>query len=342
MGVLRGFGLALAAMGTAAGGWAQDVTAYSCRFVQVPVRDAVRLNTGICEPRRSQEPLPFLLTRTPYGIAGDTVVRPDYRFLAQDGYIFVFQDIRGRYGSEGQFVMQRPPRPAGDTTGVDESTGTYDTVAWLLQNVPRNNGRVGVLGVSYPGFLATMAGLDPHPAVKAVSPQAPMTDAWMGDDFFHQGAFRLSYGFEYAGSMELSSDSPLSGELPIDTWDTYDWYYRLGPLANVDRKYFHGKVPTWKAFAAHPSYDSFWQTRAVQRRLRMPLVPTLTVGGWWDQEDRFGPLATYRALEQRDSSQQNFLVMGPWNHGGWRRPANLMPVVDPGTDEAYLRDVEAP
>jgi hypothetical protein len=167
-----------------------------------------------------------------------------------------------------------------------------------------------------------------------------MTDTWMGDDFFHQGAFRLSYGFEYAGAMELSNDQ--SVPLPIGSWDTYDWYLELGPLTNVDAKYFHGKVPTWDAFADHPAYDAYWKTRAVQRVLRPPAVATLTVGGWWDQEDRYGPLATYQALERRDSANRNFLVMGPWNHGGWRRPLNRMPVVDPGTYEAYLRDVEAP
>ena len=316
--------------------------AYRCRFVPVPVRDGVHLNTSVCQPDGPQGPLPFLLTRTPYGIEGDTVVPESYRFFAADGYIFVSQDIRGRYKSEGQFVMNRPLHDPGDPEGVDESTDTYDTVEWLLANVPGNNGRVGVLGVSYPGFLATMAGINPHPAVKAISPQAPMTDTWMGDDFFHQGAFRLSYGFEYAGSMELSTDSPLSGDLGIDSWDTYDWYTRLGSLANVDRMYFHGKVPTWQAFVAHPAYDRFWQQRAVQRILNAPQVPTLTVGGWWDQEDRYGPLATYAALERGDSGRRNFLVMGPWNHGGWRRPANLMRIVDPGTYEAYLRDVEAP
>ncbi|MGH7499386.1 MAG: CocE/NonD family hydrolase, partial [Gemmatimonadales bacterium] len=215
-----------------------------------------------------------------------------------------------------------------------------DTVDWLVRNVSGNNGRVGVLGVSYPGFLATMAGIHPHPAVKAISPQAPMTDTWMGDDFFHQGAFRLSYGFEYTGSLELSSD--MSVPLPIGTWDTYDWYRALGPLANVDAKYYHGKVPTWGAFVAHPAYDAHWQARAVQRGLTAPAVPTLVVGGWWDQEDRYGPLATYEALERGDSAGRNFLVMGPWNHGGWRRQARKIPVVDPGTSDGYLRDVEAP
>jgi putative CocE/NonD family hydrolase len=313
--------------------------AYQCRFVKIPARDGVRLNTSVCQPDGTHAPLPFLLTRTPYGIGGDTVVPDSYRFLAADGYIFVSQDIRGRYGSEGRFIMQRPLHDPADPKGVDESTDTYDTVEWLLRNVPNNNGRAGVLGVSYPGFLATMAGINPHPAVKAISPQAPMTDTWLGDDFFHQGAFRLSYGFEYAGGMELSSD--MSVPVPIGSWDTYDWYLRLGPLSNVEAKYFRGKVPTWQAFVAHPTYDRFWQMRAVQRVLKAPVVPTLTVGGWWDQEDRYGPLATYRALERGDTSRRNFLVMGPWNHGGWRRTDRRMPVVDPGTSDGYLRDVEA-
>jgi uncharacterized protein len=313
---------------------------YSCRFVKIPMRDGIHLNTSVCQPPAPHDSLPFLLTRTPYGIAGDTVVPASYRFLAADGYIFVSQDIRGRYGSEGRFIMNHPLHNPADPKGVDESTDTYDTVEWLLQNVPANNGRAGVLGVSYPGFLATMAGIHHHPAVKAISPQAPMTDTWMGDDFFHQGAFRLSYGFEYAGAMELSTDQ--SVPVPIGSWDTYDWYLRLGPLGNVDAQYFHGKVPTWEAFVAHPTYDEHWKARAVQRVLRSPEVATLTVGGWWDQEDRYGPLATYAALERGDSAHRNFLVMGPWNHGGWRSPSRQMPVVDPGTQDVYLREVEAP
>jgi putative CocE/NonD family hydrolase len=319
---------------------ALNLAEYRCRFVKIAVRDGVRLNTSVCEPSGSHQPLPFLITRTPYGIAGDTTVGNDYRFLAADGYIFVYQDIRGRYDSEGQFVMNHPLRDPADPKGVDETTDTYDTVEWLLHNVPQNNGRAGVLGVSYPGWLATMAGINPHPAVKAVSPQAPMTDAWMGDDFFHQGAFRLSYGFEYAGSMELSTDQ--SVPLPIGAWDTYEWYLNLGPLRAVDSAYFHGKVPTWHAFATHPSYDEYWRKRATQRSLRAPQVATLVVGGWWDQEDRYGPLATYRALERGDTAHRNFLVMGPWNHGGWRREERRMAVVDPGTADGYLRDVEAP
>jgi putative CocE/NonD family hydrolase len=319
-----------------------SVSSYRCHYVEVPVRDGVHLHTSICAPASTPDKLPILLTRTPYGIGRDTVVSDDYRFFAADGYIFVSQDIRGRYGSEGQWVMNRPLHDPADSSGVDEATDTYDTIEWLLKNVPDNNGRVGALGVSYPGFLATMAGINPHPAVKAISPQAPMTDTWMGDDFFHQGAFRLSYGFEYTADLELSKDE--SVPLPIGTWDTYDWYrQQLGPLGGVDAKFFHGRNHTWASFVAHPTYDAYWQARAVQRRLSAPTVPTLTVGGWWDQEDRYGPLATYRALERGDTGNRNALVMGPWNHGGWRRgEPRRMPVVDPGTSEGYLRDVEAP
>jgi uncharacterized protein len=313
---------------------------FACRFVKIPMRDGVRLNTSICEPRGTHPVLPILITRTPYGIAADTVVGTSYRYLVADGYVFVYQDIRGRFGSEGQFLMNRPLHSPADAKGTDESTDTYDTVEWLIHHVANNNGRVGVLGVSYPGFLATEAGINPHPAVKAISPQAPMTDTWMGDDFFHQGAFRLSYGFEYAGDMELSKNQ--SVPLPIGSWDTYDWYLALGPLSNVDTKYFHHAVPTWDAFVAHPTYDAYWQTRAIERVLKAPTVPTLIVGGWWDQEDRFGPLATFKALAPGDTKHYAFLVMGPWNHGGWRNPASAMGVVDPGTSEGYLRAVEAP
>jgi uncharacterized protein len=320
---------------------ALSTSSYSCRFVEVPVRDGVHLHTSICAPSSTQQDLPILITRTPYGIGGDTVVGNDYRFLAADGYIFVSQDIRGRYGSEGEWRMNGPLHDPADSAGVDESTDTYDTVEWLLKNVPHNNGRVGALGVSYPGFLATMAGINPHPAMKAVSPQAPMTDTWMGDDFFHQGAFRQSYGFEYTADLELSKDE--SVPVPIGVWDTYDWYLRLGSLAGVDAKFFQGRNHTWSSFVAHPTYDAYWQARAVQRALQAPAVPTLTVGGWWDQEDRYGPLATYRALERGDTGHRNWLVMGPWNHGGWRRgEPRRMAVVDPGTSEEYLRDVEAP
>jgi putative CocE/NonD family hydrolase len=320
----------------------QDSVTHSCRLVMVPMRDGVRLNTRVCEALRAPGPLPILMNRTPYSVP-DVQPRADYYMskYAADGYHFVWQDIRGRFKSEGKFVMNVPlasVRGSGATT--DEATDAYDTIAWLVKNVGNNNGRVGVFGVSYDGFLSTMAGVNAHPALKAISPQAPMTDTWMGDDFFHQGAFRLSYGFEYAGDMELSNNQ--SAQLPIGSYDTYDWYLKLGPLANVEAKYFKGKVPTWTAFTLHPAYDAYWKARAVQSHLAKPTVPTLTVGGWWDQEDRFGPLATYKALEKADAGNNNFLVMGPWNHGGWRLPNRKMAVVDPGTSDEFVRQIEAP
>jgi putative CocE/NonD family hydrolase len=290
------------------------VPGYSGRREMVPMRDGVRLHTLIYAPKGHTDALPLLLLRTPYGIDGAAprYFRSYFKELASDRYIFVLQDIRGRYRSEGRFIMNRPLDPGG----VDESSDAYDTIEWLLGNVPSNNGRVGVLGISYPGWLAAMAGINPHPAVKAISPQAPMTDTWMGDDFFHQGAFRLSYGFEYSADLELSRDG--SVPLPIDRYDTFDWYVAAGPLANLTRL-LDERVPTWINFTRHPAYDAFWKARALPTYLTRLTVPTLTVGGWWDQEDLYGPLTTYAALERLDTLGINHLVMGPWNHGGWGR-----------------------
>lgn len=322
--------------------WDRDTTPppeYSETRARIPMRDGIKLHTLIYHPAHDTTTLPIIMMRTPYGIDGRfaRMVQNYFRELARERYIFVLQDIRGRYQSEGQFVMQRPLDPAG----VDESSDTYDTVEWLVRTLPRNNGKVGVLGISYPGWLAAMAGVNAHPAVKAVSPQAPMTDTWMGDDFFHQGAFRLSYGFEYAADMELSNDG--SVPLPITRYDTYDWYLAQGPLATLTAL-LGGKVPTWTAYRTHPTYDAFWQQRALTGYLTKLTVPTLTVGGWWDQEDLFGPLATYRALEKLDTAGINYLVMGPWNHGGWQRAGDSLGKIDfeqPTGD--YFRDqVQAP
>jgi putative CocE/NonD family hydrolase len=269
-------------------------------------------------PRGVQGPLPFLLLRTPYGIQG----RPERLFpsyledLAKEGYIFVFQDVRGRYRSEGTFVMLRTPRDKADAKAIDESTDTQDTITWLLKHVPGHNGRVGMLGISYDGWLTVMALLDPHPALKAVSPQASPADMFLGDDFHHNGAFRLSYGFEYVAMMETSKTN---FRFQFDRHDTFDWYLRLGPLANVNRKYFHRKLPTWNDFVAHPNYDPFWRKQALAPYLTNVTVPTLNVAGWFDQEDFYGPLKIYELLEKHDSKKQNFLVVGPWNHGGWSK-----------------------
>ncbi|HEY4977756.1 MAG TPA: CocE/NonD family hydrolase, partial [Candidatus Acidoferrum sp.] len=237
-----------------------------------------------------------------------------YSELWPDGYIFVVQDIRGRYGSEGKFEMNRPVHEASDAKGVDESTDTYDTIEWLVKNVPNNSGRAGIAGISYGGFLAAMALVNPHPALKAVSEQACMGDAWLGDDFFHNGAFRLSYGFEYSALMETSNENY---SFSFDRFNLYDWYLRLGVLSNVNTKYFHGKIPTWNNFVTHPAYDEFWKKHAIASALSQTTVPNLNVAGWWDQEDFFGPMATYANLEKVDAKHLNYLVVGPWNHGGW-------------------------
>jgi len=309
----------------------------------IPARDGVKLNTAIFAPRTGKGPWPFLLLRTPYGI--DNVpdrFREYFWDLAEDGYLFVLQDIRGRYKSEGRFVMMRNPRDPKDPKAIDESTDTYDTLDWLLKNVPNNNGRAGMLGISYPGWLTVMGMLDPHPALKAVSPQASPADMYLGDDFHHNGAFRLSYGFEYVAMMETSN---VNFSFPFDRLDTYEWYLKLGPLGRVNEKYFHDKRPTWNDFVAHPNYDDFWKKQALAPHLQRVTVPTLNVAGWWDQEDFYGPLEIYKRLEKHDTDNRNFLVVGPWNHGGWARGdgASLGRIkFDSATGKYFRSKVQAP
>lgn len=284
------------------------------RSEMITMRDGVKLNTLICTPKDQKEPLPIILQRTPYGCDGHSPMSSYTRDLALDGYIFVYQDIRGRFKSEGTFDMVRAPRDKTNPQAIDESSDTYDTIDWLIKNIPSNTGKVGILGISYDGWLATMALMDPHPALAAASPQAPVADMFMGDDFHHNGAFRLSYGFEYVTMME--TDKRIA-QFKFDKVDTYDWYLKLGPLSNANEKHLNGKMPTWNNFVKHPNYDAFWQKQAAAKYLTKATVPTLNVGGWWDQEDFYGPLKTYASLEPHDKSSLNFMVMGPWNHGGW-------------------------
>ncbi|MCI0455793.1 MAG: CocE/NonD family hydrolase [Gemmataceae bacterium] len=309
----------------------------------IPTRDGVKLNTAIFAPRNGKGPFPFLLLRTPYGIDNVPERSREYFWdLAEEGYIFVLQDIRGRYKSEGRFVMLRNPRDAKDPKAIDESTDTYDTLDWLLKHVPNHNGRAGMLGISYPGWLTVMGMLDPHPALQAVSPQASPADMFLGDDFHHNGAFRLSYGFEYVARMETSN---VNFTFPFDRFDTYEWYLKLGPLARVNEKYFHGQRPTWNDFVAHPDYDDFWKKQALAPHLRRVTVPTLNVAGWWDQEDFYGPLEIYKRLEKHDADQRNLLVVGPWNHGGWAHGdgASLGRIkFDSATGKHFRSQIQAP
>jgi len=284
----------------------------------IPMRDGVKLHTIIYAPKPHSGSLPILFQRTPYGIDGTYRAFPSgiLKELIEDGYIFAFQDIRGRFKSEGQFVMLRPLRTSKDPKAIDEGTDTYDTIDWMIKNVPNNNGRVGMFGTSYPGWLVVMGVLEPHPALKAVTEQATPADMYLGDDFHHNGAFRLSYGFEYCFMLESSN---LTSRFEFDRFDTYQWYLRLGALSNADAKYFHGKIPTWNNFVAHPNYDQFWQQQALVNQLKKVTVPIMHVAGWWDQEDFYGPVKAYEILEKMDSANVNHLVVGPWNHGGWNR-----------------------
>ena len=312
--------------------------------VMIPMRDGARLFTKIFTPRLRQinEPLPIIFKRTPYGVddaAGN--FNAYFKALADEGYIFVFQDIRGKFRSEGEFVMQRPAR-GRDKNSIDEGTDTYDSIEWLIRNVRNNNGRVGMLGVSYDGWTTIMAALEPHPALRAISPQASPADMWLGDDFHHNGAFRLSYGFEYAAMMESGKDVQ---QFAFDRYDTFDWYLSLGPLSNINDKYLKGRIPTWNDYVAHPDYDDFWKRQTMIPHLTDVNVPTLNVAGWWDQEDFYGPIAIYNALEKHDAQGINYLVVGPWRHGGWASGAgDSLGAIPFGSSTAeYFRDqLQAP
>ena len=288
--------------------------------VMIAARDGVKLHTEVYSPKNAKEKLPILIERTPYGLADDAKgysrILNRYSEMIPDDYIFVFQDIRGRFGSEGQFVMQRPVRDPKDMKAIDEGTDTYDTIDWLIKSIPNNNGRAGLVGISYGGWLTVMGMLEPHPALKAVSEQASPADMVLGDDFHHNGAFRLSYGFEYSSMMETGKTN---FKFQFDRFDTYEWYLRLGPLSNVNKNYAHGSLPTWNDFVAHPNYDAFWKKQAMPYLLTKPTVPNLNVAGWWDQEDFYGPMKIYEILEKNDPNHLNYLVAGPWNHGGWGR-----------------------
>jgi uncharacterized protein len=321
--------------------------AYDRKEVMIPMRDGVKLHAVILRPTDTNEPLPLLMQRTPYGVdeSSSNSINSRYTELAQSGYIFVMEDIRGRYGSEGQFFMNRPivdhhDPTSPDPNNIDETTDAYDTVAWLIKNVPNNNGRVGVMGISYPGFLAIESGIDPHPAVKAISPQAPMTNLWIGDDFFHNGAFRQTYGYDYAMGLETSKENAFT---KLDQ-DAYDYFLDAGSFAGAVKKSGAGNLPTWQAFFDHPSYDKYWQVRAVDAHLSKVNVPTLEVGGWWDQEDMWGPQAEYAGLKPHDKHNEVFIVLGPWNHGQWARTTRYLGDVNFGaaTGDQFRAQIEAP
>ncbi len=302
-------------------GQAQKVESYNKQEVMIAMRDGVKLFTTIFMPAHFSTAVPILIQRTPYGASRDSVfdvLKWSYvREMAKEGYIFVIQDIRGKYKSEGNMQIHQPLIHAQQKGAVDESTDTYDTVDWLIKNVANNNGRAGILGISYPGWLALVGAVDPHPALKASSEQACMADLFLGDDFHHNGAFRLSYGMEY--TYEVEFDKNTDSDFPFPQFDLFNWYLQLGSLKNVNDKYFHGKIPTWNNFVQHPNYDSFWRTNSTLSYITHPQIPQLHVGGYFDQEDLNGPQLMYEHMEKKDSFNRNFICLGPWNHGQWSR-----------------------
>ena len=301
-----------------------DYTKYEYR---IAMRDGVRLFTSVYVPKDGATRYPLLLTRTPYAVApyGPDEYReniaPGDRFL-QAGYIFVVQDVRGRGLSEGVFVEATPARDETKPAAVDESTDTHDTVEWLLHHVPGNNGRVGIWGVSYPGFYTAAGIIDSHPAIKAASPEAPVTDLYLNDDWYHGGAFMLLHEFQFFAGFkpQTGPTPPPKVTVPFDpgTSDSYEFFLRLGPIKNAAR-YFTGNSAFWDAELAHPNYDEYWKARAIWQHLKNIHCAVLTVGGWFDAEDLMGTLRTHAAIGRNNPGIFNGLVMGPWVHGGWAR-----------------------
>jgi putative CocE/NonD family hydrolase len=329
---------------------AEHYTKYEYR---IPMRDGVRLFTRVYVPKDPAPAWPILLTRTPYslkpyGADHYSDLGGSVETLARDRFIMASQDVRGRYASEGQFVHVRPFNPDKGPKESDESSDAWDTIDWLVKNVPGNNGLVGMFGISYPGFYTTMGMINSHPALKAASPQAPIADWFHGDDLYHHGAFLLSPNFGFFHRFAQRAEDPQHEELKpfnFGTPDGYDFFLRLGPLANTEARYFKGTVPEWSEFLAHPVYDAWWQARNIRPHLKNVRCAVLAVGGWFDAEDLSGPLETYRWTERLNPGITNQLVMGPWVHGEWGRGTGdqLGPISFHAKTAEYFREkIELP
>lgn len=327
---------------------------YSKFEAMIPMRDGVQLYTAYYVPNDAS-PLasyPMLMVRTPYsaGPYGADQYRsslgPNEKFESS-GYIFVFQDVRGRYLSEGVYDNMRPQVASSAATQTDESTDTYDTIEWLVNHVARNNGRVGQWGISYPGFYTSAGTINSHPALKCASPQAPIAD-WFWDDMHRNGAFNVHLATTFFSSFGKSRPEPSTQRqtgLDIRTDDAYQFFLDLGPLKNVNQRHFNGSIAFWNDIAQHPNYDEFWQRRNILPHLKNVGCAVLVVGGLFDTEDLYGPLRTYEAIERQNPGAENSLVMGPWYHGGWNRSAGDSlgeAQFDWPTAEWYRKQIEFP
>ncbi|MEP6946090.1 MAG: CocE/NonD family hydrolase [Acidobacteriota bacterium] len=306
---------------------------YTKREVMIPVRDGVKLFTSIYEPKDRSQKYPILLNRTPYTVAPygpdkfKTSLGPDPLF-AKEGYIFVYQDVRGKTMSEGEFQDVRPDIANTDKTKIDESTDTYDTIDWLVKNVDNNNGRVGTYGISYPGFYTSDGSIDSHPALKACSPQAPVSDWFHGDDMHHNGALFLAQNYWFFTGFGQYRPTPNSDFKYIKDWkgvrptDAYNYFLNAGGLKEVADEYEKNmgvRIKFWDEMMQHPNYDQYWKDRNILPKLKNVGCATMTVGGWYDNEDLYGALQTYQHIERQNPGIFNVLVVGPWDHGGWSR-----------------------
>ncbi len=321
---------------------------------QIPMRDGVKLFTAVYVPKDRSRTWPIMLERTPYSVGPYGVDNYPRRLgpselFEKDGFIFAYQDVRGRYMSEGEWMEIRPRRTGTERTDTDESTDAWDTIDWLVKHVPANNGKVGMWGISYPGFYVDAALIDAHPALVAASPQAPVTDYYLGDDAFHNGAFLLAHNFSFYVFFRPRAGGPTRpeerGQFDYGTPDGYAFYLGMGPLSNSNTKFLKGENPYWDLNLDHTTYDAFWKARSVWRHFDHVTPAVLTVGGWFDAEDLQGALRTYATVEQRNPGATNALVMGPWTHGGWARgPGNRVGHVGFGanTGEWFREHVELP
>jgi uncharacterized protein len=336
--------------------WAQGLDYVKAHYTktehQIPMRDGVRLFTAVYAPKDTSRTYPLLMIRTqsgirPYGVDQYPRDLGPSPLFGKEGYIFVYQDIRGRWMSEGTFVSMRPQHPVKGPKDVDESSDTYDTIDWLLKHVRNHNGKVGHYGTSYRGFLVAAGMIEAHPALKAASPQAPIMDWFIGDDWHHNGALFLVHAFNYGPNLGTPRaglvKEPLYTKFNYGTPDGYDFFLRLGPLASVDAKYFKGRNMFWNDLVAHPTYDEFWQARNLRPHLKNIKPAVLTVGGWFDAENLFGVLEAHRCFAADGAN--NVLVMGPWIHGGWNSGAgSSLGQVSFGANTAafYREKVELP
>ena len=335
-------------------GEATTKSGYVVKEVMIAMRDGAHLQTVIVTPAHQNGPLPILITRTPYGVPDQGIVDresikpvsrelPSWQAFQKDGYIMVYQNLRGRFKSEGEF-LKTSRYDKNDPKQANEVNDAWDTIDWLVKNVPQNNGRVGIYGVSYAGLTAGLTLLNPHPALKAISEQAAPADQWMNDDDHHYGALREAYTFEYTVLEEASRTA--NTNFDFSKHDVYDWYLSLGPLTNINAKYLHGKLDYWNSVMAHPDYDAFWKEEAWVNKVHASTVPNLNVAGFWDQEDPWGPWKIFRGAEQHDPDNTNFIVGGPWYHGGWQRTdgenIGLLPMGGHRTAEEFRGQIEAP